>query len=91
MIGSNGWTPDESGTSEIEREALSCKSESACSVSVSELEKFIYETRDDSESFETEQDQLVAFGINQAMDGLKRLIAEKKQNDMVTFRTKEME
>ena len=47
-------------------------------VSVSDLEQFIYETRDDSESFETEQDQLVAYGINQAMSGLKRLITEKK-------------
>ena len=63
-----------------ETERVSDSSLGAGSVSVSDLEKFIYETRDGSDSFETEQDEFVALGINEAMDGLKRLIAEKKSN-----------
>ena len=64
---------------------VSGKSQTTGWVSISDLERFIYETRDDSNEFECEGDEAVAFGINQAMDGLTRLIESKKPNDMVTF------
>ena len=61
-------------------ERVSDSSPAAGWVSVSDLERFIYETRDDSNEFECEGDEAVAFGINQAMDGLTRLVDSNKHN-----------
>ena len=62
-------------------EPLPVRPESAGWVSVSDLEKFVYETRDDSMDWECESDEDIACGINQAMDGLTRLIESKKPNE----------
>ena len=52
-------------------------------VSIPVLEEFISETMDFSAQFECEGDEAVAYGINQAMYLLQRLIELNKPNDQV--------